>query len=194
MNTKEWTSYGNLIELCANPFLTDGVDAVVCTMAQLAMNWSKGIRFGLIIIDGATIMTEAKLVQLWRDDAIVLCIATTFSSMLSRCPSRAAIHSCLSLRIVRMFGLISTRHVKLHLRHFSCSSRITASIPPARAGSHLMSLSLTFSTTSSAQFQFERKARHLFIPNHRVSIKLHTQSSGRPAQHDPRDPRGSRSL
>ena len=74
LNSKEWTLYGNLIELCANAFITDGADAVVSTIAQLSMDWSKDVKFGLIIVDEATVMNEAQLVQVWRDDAHVLCI------------------------------------------------------------------------------------------------------------------------
>ena len=47
-------------------------------IAQLAMDWSKGVKFRLTVIDETTIMTEAHLVQVWRDDAIVLSIRDHF--------------------------------------------------------------------------------------------------------------------
>ena len=71
---KEGTTYGDLIELCAKIFITDGADTVVCTIAQLAMEWSKEVKFGLIIVNEATVMNEAQMVQVRRDDANVVSI------------------------------------------------------------------------------------------------------------------------
>lgn len=74
LNTAEWTSYGKLIETCASIFITDTADAVVCTIAQLAMDWSAEAKFGLIVVDEATMMNEAQLVQLWRDGCPLISI------------------------------------------------------------------------------------------------------------------------
>ena len=57
-------------------FVKDVARATVCTIAQLAKEWSKGIKFDLIIIAEATVMTEAQMVQIWCDPATLLCISS----------------------------------------------------------------------------------------------------------------------
>ena len=65
LNQAEWTIYGKLIEDCATIFVRDAARATVYTIAQLANDWPDDSEFGWVIVDEATTMTEAQLVQTW---------------------------------------------------------------------------------------------------------------------------------
>ena len=60
LNAKEWTKYGQLIKDCANMFITNAADAIICTTAQLESAWSKGIKFDQIIVADLVILPHAK--------------------------------------------------------------------------------------------------------------------------------------
>ena len=58
LNKKEWTLYGGLIEQCCEG-LCEEADVVVCTVATFAKDWSKDLNFPLVLIDEATVISEA---------------------------------------------------------------------------------------------------------------------------------------
>ena len=74
LNRAEWTQYGKLIETCASMLIQNGTQATVTTIAQLAMEWSKGIKFDWIITDEATGMSEGQFIQIWRDSDLAIWI------------------------------------------------------------------------------------------------------------------------
>ena len=51
LNRAEWTEYGKLVESCGNSLIKDAAHGTICTIAQLAKEWSKNIKFDWIIID-----------------------------------------------------------------------------------------------------------------------------------------------
>ena len=77
----EWSSYGDLIESCANMFVAHA-DVTVCTIAQLANEGSKNVKFDWIIVDEASKITEAQLVKIRRLTIEFLLI---FVDHVSRC-------------------------------------------------------------------------------------------------------------
>ena len=45
-------------------FLKDGARATVCTFAQIANEWAKGISYDIIIVDEASKLAEGQLAQI----------------------------------------------------------------------------------------------------------------------------------
>ena len=59
LNQKEWKSFASLIESCAGMLLNYAAHATVCTIAQLANEWAKDVKYDWIIVDEGTRMSEA---------------------------------------------------------------------------------------------------------------------------------------
>ncbi len=74
LNSAEWTKYGNFIAVCAVMFVTEAARATVCTIAQLGMEWAKGIKFDWTIVDEATVITEAQFVQVWGESDLIILV------------------------------------------------------------------------------------------------------------------------
>ena len=72
LNNAERRLYKNLVEECAALIVKEAADATVCTFAQLANDWSKGVKFDWIIVDEATTMNDAQMIQAWRDSELVI--------------------------------------------------------------------------------------------------------------------------
>ena len=47
--------------------IAEAANSTVCTFAQLANEWAKGVKFQWIIVDEATKMTDAQMIQPWHE-------------------------------------------------------------------------------------------------------------------------------
>lgn len=72
LNNKEYARYGKVVGECCEIFINHVAQIVVCTIAQLNNNWVKDVKFDIIIVDEATKMSEAQLVQVWRNESILI--------------------------------------------------------------------------------------------------------------------------
>lgn len=72
LNQKEWTRFGKLIESCCSMFLKDAAHVTVCTIAQLANEWAKDVKFDWVIVDEGTRISEAQMVQIWRPESMFI--------------------------------------------------------------------------------------------------------------------------
>ena len=71
LNKTEWTLYGGLIEQCCEG-LCEEADVVVCTVATFAKEWSKDLVFPLVLIDEATVISEAQFLMVWRGSCTMI--------------------------------------------------------------------------------------------------------------------------
>ncbi len=72
LNRAERTQYDKHINECASIFIRDATLATVCTMSQFMMDWSQEIAFDWVIVDEATVMTEAQAIAFTRRSSITL--------------------------------------------------------------------------------------------------------------------------
>ena len=67
LNKAELSEYSKLLQGCAAFFVKEATRAIVSTMAQLASEWAKGIKFDWLIIDEGTVMSEGQFINIRRE-------------------------------------------------------------------------------------------------------------------------------
>ena len=72
LNRAERSQYDKHISECASIFIRDASLATCCTMSQFMMDWSTDIAFDWVIVDEATVMTEAQAIAVTRTSPITI--------------------------------------------------------------------------------------------------------------------------